>query len=1144
MGVSAAILNSVIFCHQEESNWPLGEPKNVKKKLDDIFCSTRYNKALEEIKKQMKNLSLQSKENSLKLETIKTKKHQHEKLKTNITDLSSRISSSDTELSDLTHQLIQVKKIIDQHAQLEEEARAMLTKIQKIKVTRDQLIKSNSEFREQLVEEYLETDEDLLHIQKSFESDLKKLNEDQSQYSLQLDSLRSSKSKLENALQQKVISISRLETKLQSVQKLIGRRDEEIAQFVSKYQSQIESEGGGGLIHIASFNREQLDQFHRICKSIIEAANQQLIQHRNATQEKRNQMSSSIGSLKTDLSSSQSSVRSLLLQKKNNEAELQTISNDIHTNQQMISQMDAMEQKMKEEEKRLEELQAENTSHNFDHSLLLLQDEKDGLEGEMRKINDSLSSLHKFSSLKSKLDIKREDRITKQNAYQQQMKEVLRSTNEKFLENFQSSDPSSLKDYLIQKHNLITENIKQTEKEFNSVQGKYAMALGNYNTVSQQLSSYQSSFHSLMEKVKKESNNSEEELPTLIKRAEETVQSKQRNKSMTKSAQLIYNNFVNMAKENHECPLCERSFDNSSQLTDLLDKLNEILAQVPTTLQTTSSDLLSAQSLLSSLQSLLPSYNEAIRIHQSELPKLTSDQQLHLSLSSDLKLQLDTLKLSLSSHRDDEKITQNMISNVDKSVYLYKEFLLLQKEEKELESSLPSIDLDHLSLDDLTRHLDINRSKVKEIEDKMKEIRSNRNDYQTKIQKLYQSIAKYNGELKKAANSSSTLDRLRVKTADLTKHNIEIDQQIAAHHQIIQSKSSEIDQSDLLLKSFLMESNQKEKNIQEKWDQIREKHINLDNLSKQIADATSNQPNALDSLLSDLSLLTKQRSEIESDIAQTNQRASEIEQLVYSIQQKLSVSLIAKRNLDDNLKDRDQQKQIKQLTDELVAIESSSNPLIANPKAIIHEKSIAEQKYAAIKSKKDTLDGSRRAYHDQIKSFQRDLSHPSFDGIDDQYLHMTIKVKTLSMAKDDLDRYYIALDKALMKYHTMKIEEINKILKELWQTTYQGQDIDSVEIRADCESKSRSFNYRVCMVKGDTELDMRGRCSAGQKVLTSLIIRLALAETLGVNCGIIALDEPTTNLDRANVESFAKSLVQSLFSSFLLILFYLFYLLF
>ena len=113
-----------------------------------------------------------------------------------------------------------------------------------------------------------------------------------------------------------------------------------------------------------------------------------------------------------------------------------------------------------------------------------------------------------------------------------------------------------------------------------------------------------------------------------------------------------------------------------------------------------------------------------------------------------------------------------------------------------------------------------------------------------------------------------------------------------------------------------------------------------------------------------------------------------------------------------------------------------------------------------------------------------------------------------------------------MKYHSIKMEEVNRIIEELWKKTYQGTDVDTILIRSDNEAAkgNRSYNYRVCMVKQDAEMDMRGRCSAGQKVLASIIIRLALAECFGVNCGLIALDEPTTNLDRDNIRSLAQSL--------------------
>jgi DNA repair protein RAD50 len=44
------VLENVIFCHQEDSYWPLAEASVLKKKFDDIFEATRYTKALDNIK--------------------------------------------------------------------------------------------------------------------------------------------------------------------------------------------------------------------------------------------------------------------------------------------------------------------------------------------------------------------------------------------------------------------------------------------------------------------------------------------------------------------------------------------------------------------------------------------------------------------------------------------------------------------------------------------------------------------------------------------------------------------------------------------------------------------------------------------------------------------------------------------------------------------------------------------------------------------------------------------------------------------------------------------------------------------------------------------------------------------------------------
>lgn len=38
-----------------------------------------------------------------------------------------------------------------------------------------------------------------------------------------------------------------------------------------------------------------------------------------------------------------------------------------------------------------------------------------------------------------------------------------------------------------------------------------------------------------------------------------------------------------------------------------------------------------------------------------------------------------------------------------------------------------------------------------------------------------------------------------------------------------------------------------------------------------------------------------------------------------------------------------------------------------------------------------------------------------------------------------------ALEKALLAFHTTKMTDINKTIKELWQKTYRNQDIDYIQ---------------------------------------------------------------------------------------------------
>ncbi|XP_011862759.1 PREDICTED: DNA repair protein RAD50-like [Vollenhovia emeryi] len=128
----------------------------------------------------------------------------------------------------------------------------------------------------------------------------------------------------------------------------------------------------------------------------------------------------------------------------------------------------------------------------------------------------------------------------------------------------------------------------------------------------------------------------------------------------------------------------------------------------------------------------------------------------------------------------------------------------------------------------------------------------------------------------------------------------------------------------------------------------------------------------------------------------------------------------------------------------------------------------------------------------------------------------------------NLQAYNKILDVAMIEYLEERMATVNRIMKKLWKNVYKGTDTTSIEICTEPTNMNtkRSYNYKLMQTKHGCKMDMRGRCSAGQKVLASIIIRLALAETFCKNCGILALDEPTTNLDEENANSLADMLTK------------------
>ena len=162
LGVSKPILNYVIFCHQEESNWPLEEGSKVKDKFDEIFNSAKYQKCLKNIKEVRKAQQDQAKMEKNNADHYKSDKEAAEQKKK---DLGKRNADLGRLKSDIERVAEKIEPIMEALTEIKEEEKGF--EAVKIKLTGAQKDFDHAkEEREKLEKQMTEVLPDSLDIEE------------------------------------------------------------------------------------------------------------------------------------------------------------------------------------------------------------------------------------------------------------------------------------------------------------------------------------------------------------------------------------------------------------------------------------------------------------------------------------------------------------------------------------------------------------------------------------------------------------------------------------------------------------------------------------------------------------------------------------------------------------------------------------------------------------------------------------------------------------------------------------------------------------------------------------------------------------------------------------------------------------------
>jgi len=101
LGTTKAILDSVLFCHQEDACWPMAENAVLKKKFDAIFDSTRYTKALTVFQKTEKEMKMKVKDLNADLQGLASHQHAAKNFRKDLADQMDQVEMLDDQKKDI-----------------------------------------------------------------------------------------------------------------------------------------------------------------------------------------------------------------------------------------------------------------------------------------------------------------------------------------------------------------------------------------------------------------------------------------------------------------------------------------------------------------------------------------------------------------------------------------------------------------------------------------------------------------------------------------------------------------------------------------------------------------------------------------------------------------------------------------------------------------------------------------------------------------------------------------------------------------------------------------------------------------------------------------------------------------------------------
>lgn len=1112
MGVSKAIINSVIFCHQEDSNWPLDEGKKLKEKFDAIFGTTEYNKAIDKLIKMRKSYQQQ-------LTEVKGTIRYNEEIKNQVDIKEKKLQATLNKHDEL---MKESKKLEESLVPLQEESIKIMEKEKSFgklyteKLNSKNLINNKDKECQKLLEKIsrsgdVERNMEVLEMKReNFESDRELKNEEMNSLtSLNLE-LQKNKVLKERQIQGFKDKLNQYTNDYQQLQNRLSDRFDKVREMCSEINIPFTDDLDQSMdTQMVSNTMSDIERFISNQESELDRMKEVSEDEDVKYQKQIDQLREERAKLETNIVAYRSKITSL-----NNEIKM--ARDELKSADTLLPMLKRITPEIEEAEEKVKSLSNENKVHQLEEQKQELVDEIFKLERELSTVDSQIDILHSSSRFTNELEAKQAELTKNQNEYTR-----IRNKSSSILKTlFPGKTVESNFRYQLQsKENELKKEVNDLDAKLKSIQRE------NERIIMQR-----ENFRKEEERKEKEIKSIERRINDLcdggsdyigvLEAQKEKVSKLNMDLAVVESSKNTYANYIEKIQDESCCPVCSKDFGDH-EADNLVEELKTSIEQLPEKIKKVRDNLKNESKKFDQLNSMKSSYDSLQRLKSERNQILNTLKELDKNLKTKNE-ERDNLEMNLSEPRAImEMISPSILAEMIKLDDLQRTNASRTKEIELIKSKMPK-NIPDVSLADATNKRKELMENIKSNREKTSKLEKEINDYKNALinarEKLNSLNAKKNSYQQKMQGIEKVKEQMKKNAAEKAEIEIQLRnseknfEPIKNQMVVVTKKKQECrgsNQEKIAAKEKILKKLQLDENaIIDLNKQISNYYsMNLENKIDEASLQVTNENTALKALVEKIAKNEKKIQEIRDFL-------NKGDVILYTILDNISLLKLEEEVKNEKRKYMDLKRSMGEIDHE----------------KIVREKARVLKEIEEITKERQTLIGKEVSLTSTIQELKAELKDRKYRDAKAKYKKSIIEEAVVSATIDDLNKYRAVLEKSLLKYHQEKMDQINKTIKQLWNDIYKGNDIDYIMIKTDEEAatssdKKRSYNYRVLQSKLSGELtEMRGRCSAGQKVLASLIIRIALADTFSTQCGILALDEPTTNLDSINVKSLSMAL--------------------